>query len=63
MPLQDLNLKTGVLIALIQREGRVILPRGSDAMKVGDTVIVITNRTGMCDIQDILKNSRGGLLQ
>lgn len=63
VPLQDLNLKTGVLIALIQREGRVILPRGSDAMKVGDTVIVITNRTGMCDIQDILKNSRGGLLQ
>lgn len=60
IPLSRLNLKSGVLIALIEREGRVFIPRGSDFIQPGDRVIVITDRSGMCDVQDIL-GSRGGL--
>lgn len=58
--LSKLNLKPGVLIALIEREGRVFIPRGSDSIQADDRVIVITKATGMCDVKDILE-SRGGL--
>lgn len=58
--LSKLNLKSGVLIALIERKGCVFIPRGSDSIQSGDRVIVITDRSGMCDIRDILA-SKGGL--
>lgn len=60
IPLIDLNLKNDILIACIQRNGRIILPRGNDFMKVGDTVVVITSRTGLKDIRDILGKNRAG---
>lgn len=56
--LQDLPLKPGVLIALIQRRGRTIVPRGSDMILEGDNVIVITNQSGFSSIQDILQKGR-----
>ena len=37
----------------IDRNGQVILPRGKDVMKEGDTVVVITARKGLNDIMDI----------
>lgn len=54
VPLSSLPLKSGVLIALINRQGRTILPRGTDCMLEGDSVVVITNRTGFTDVSDIL---------
>lgn len=53
IPLQDLPLKQDVLVACINRNGQVILPRGKDVMKEGDTVVVITARKGLNDIMDI----------
>lgn len=58
IPLMDLNLKNDVLIACMQRNGQIIIPRGSDCMQVGDTVVVITTRSGLTDIRDILGKSR-----
>ena len=51
--LQDLQLKSGVLIACINRNGKIILPRGRDVMLGGDTVIVVTTLRGLNDISDI----------
>ena len=60
IPLIDLNLKNDILIACIQRGSHIILPRGNDCMKVGDSVVVVTSRTGLKDIRDILGKSRAG---
>lgn len=51
--LADLRLKAGVLIACINRSGKLILPRGRDVMLSGDTVIVVTTLRGLNDINDI----------
>ena len=55
VPLMDLNLKDNLLIALINRNGRIIIPSGSDSIKVGDSVVVVTKHTGFKDIKDVLK--------
>lgn len=52
--LKELKLKSNLLIGCIYREGRVMLPRGNDSIKVGDTVIVVTTQKGLGDIQNIL---------
>ncbi len=55
IPLQDLPLKQGILVACINRNGRIILPRGKDEMREGDTVVVVTAKKGLNDINDILQ--------
>lgn len=54
IPLKNLKLKSNLLIGCIHRKGEVIIPRGNDSMKVGDSVIVVTTQRGLDDIQDIL---------
>lgn len=54
VPLMELKIKKGILIACISRQGQVLIPRGSDRMQIGDTVIVITQHKGLNDIEDIL---------
>ena len=51
----DMNFKDGVLICGIIRNHKVITPNGSDMMKVGDRVIVVTKNTGYNDLRDILE--------
>ncbi len=55
VPLVDLKLKSNILIACINRGGEVIIPRGSDEIKIGDTVIVVTTHSGFDGIEDILE--------
>lgn len=54
--LKDLNkkLKKDLLIAFINRNGKILIPSGSDSIEVGDTVMLVTTHTGFNDIQDIL---------
>lgn len=54
IPLVELNIKDNTLIACINRNGRIISPRGQDKILPGDTVIVVTTHTGFDDISDIL---------
>lgn len=53
VPLQDLNLKKGVLIAAIVHEGTVKIPEGSSRIYAGDTVIVISRDQGILNLSDI----------
>lgn len=55
IPLQDLQLKDNTLIACINHKGEIITPGGQDMIRVGDTVVVVTAKTGLHDIRDILK--------
>ncbi len=55
IPLKDLSLKKGVLVACINRKGKIILPRGNDVIRPGDTVVIITSLKGLNDISDIFQ--------
>ena len=48
IPLRDLTIKKGILLALIIRNGKPIIPEGSDCIKQGDDIIIVT-----LDINDI----------
>ena len=54
VPLMQLKKKDNLLIACIGRKGKIIFPRGQDAIEAGDTVIIVTTHTGFRDISDIL---------
>ncbi len=54
-PLMELDLKTNLLVACINRKGKIIIPRGNDTIQPGDTVVIITAHTGFKDVRDILK--------
>lgn len=54
MPLAQMPLKKGVLIALIIRYGEAISPRGDSVIHEGDRVVVVTKHSGFHDVRDIL---------
>ena len=51
----ELKLKDNLLIALINRNGKIIIPSGTDSLMVGDTVVIVTTHTGFDAITDILR--------
>lgn len=53
-PLQDLQLRPGILIASILRGARVIIPGGGDCIQKGDFVVIATTNPRFDDIEDIL---------
>ncbi len=55
VPLSNMNLKKDLLIAFINRGDRIIIPKGSDEIHPGDTVVIITTTTGFKSIEDILR--------
>lgn len=56
IPLQNLQLKSGLLICCITRSNQIIIPNGQSCILPGDSIIVVTTRLGLQDAQDILKN-------
>ncbi len=54
IPLRELNLRKGVLIACIVHQDDVIIPSGNDVISNGDTVVVIATGKRMQGIKDIL---------
>ena len=55
IPLSQLDLKENLLIACINRNGSIHIPRGQDTIQIGDTVIIVTSIKGLNDLKDILK--------
>ena len=55
VPLSQLDLKENLLIACINRNGSIHIPRGQDTIQIGDTVIIVTSIKGLNDLKDILK--------
>lgn len=55
IPLAELPIKDGILIACINRRGRIIIPSGNDCIRVGDTVIIVTNHSGFDELSNILR--------
>ena len=55
IPLQKLSFKPNVLIACIVRNDKIIIPRGQDTIRFGDSVVVVSRHLGLHDICDILE--------
>ncbi len=54
-PLMKLKLKDGILVAAILRDKKVVIPRGSDVIKPGDMVVIVSADSELHDITDILR--------
>ena len=54
VPLRDLSLKDNLLIASVIRGGKSFIPSGTDCIKRGDSVIIVTTHSGFDNIRDIL---------
>ena len=54
-PLVELMIKKSVLVACINRNGKIFIPNGQDTIEIGDTVIIVTTKSGLNDINDILE--------
>ena len=55
IPLKDLKIKKGMLIASILRNGKMIFPGGNDVIKCNDSVMVVTTASSIEDFDDILE--------
>ena len=53
--IMELKLKDNLLIACINRNGKIMIPRGSDSIMENDKVIIVTTHTGFKDLKDILR--------
>lgn len=54
IPLRQLRLHAGFLVACLVRGDQVIIPSGNDALQKGDTAIVVTTGGQLKDIKDIV---------
>lgn len=54
VPLERLKIKRNIQVACIYRNRKVIIPRGYDEMRLGDSVIIVTTITGLNSIDDII---------
>lgn len=60
IPLKDLKLKKGILIAVIIHQGKITIPEGSSKIEAGDTVIIVSHDSGILDINDIYADGSAG---
>ena len=58
VPLRELHLKKGILIAVLIHQDRIIIPDGSSVITSGDTVILVSRNHRILDINDIYEDSR-----
>lgn len=59
IPLLEMPIRPDVLLCCINRKGRRIIPHGRDELREGDTVIVVSTRRGMKDLEDIFEKGPG----
>ena len=55
IPLKDLKIKKGILIASILRNEKMIFPGGNDVIKSSDSVMIVTTASSIEDFDDILE--------
>lgn len=56
IPLKDLPVKSGILIAgIVRRNGEIVIPGGNDMFHAGDDVIVVTRGEHLQDVRDIMR--------
>lgn len=56
VPLKELHLRKGILIAVLARGGDIIIPEGSSSIQEGDSVILISRDLRILDLNDIYED-------
>ena len=56
VPFKDVRLRSNLLIACVTRNGEVIIPKGDDCIRVGDSVVIVTTADqSLSTLNDIFK--------
>ena len=56
VPLKDLNLREGMLVAgIVRQNGAPVIPSGADALQEGDDGVIVTTDTTLHALRDIVK--------
>ena len=54
IPLKDLTMRPGSLVAVIVHQGKVIVPFGNDCIEAGDHVVIISRESGVGDLNEVI---------
>ena len=54
VPLKELNIDKDCLIAVIVRGNKVLVPFGNDTIESGDSVVIISKRTGISTLDEVI---------
>ena len=54
IPLKDLSMHSGTLVAVIVHQGKVIVPFGNDKIEAGDHVVIISRESGLGDLNEVI---------
>lgn len=54
VPLKELNIDKDCLIAVIVRGNKVLVPFGNDTIESGDSVVIISKRTGISTLNEVI---------
>lgn len=55
IPIQELDLKSDILLANITRDGQDFIPGGTDTIESGDTLLVVTTRKDIKAFRDVFE--------
>jgi len=53
-PLRDIKEPRGAIIGALEREGRIIIPKGDDMVLPGDKVLIFTLSSSIADVEKSL---------
>lgn len=53
IPLKDLRLRAGTILAVIMRKGDIIIPEGTSTIELGDTIILISSDNVIQTLNDV----------
>ncbi len=60
IPLKNLKLKPGILLAVIVRGTEIIIPEGNSFLKAKDDIIIVSRGSGIRDLNDIYREDGTG---
>ncbi len=59
VPLKSLTVRKNALVAVIFREGKVIVPFGNDHIEAGDSVVIVSRENGIGSLDEVLTMREG----
>jgi len=55
IPLKNLSVRKGTLVAIILHRGKVIVPFGDDVIEAGDNVVIVSTASGISDLNEVIR--------
>ena len=55
IPLKDLIVRPGTLVAVILHRGKVVVPFGNDVIEAGDSVVIMASESGITDLNEVIR--------